>query len=287
MRPGEFASASIPNIVTFAFREIGPPSPLYIQRDDVLVFLMGSILAGDIVTVNGRLLLPTKPAQIISIQQAFTVPQNAETLFSIPLAEGYLLSVTAQSSSTDQRGTTFVRCFINRGVLGTTSKNAGMVLFADSPTSRQPVGWPNGRQIDSGEGPGRLFAFLGTTPAAGADWSVSVPGVQRWRVMCFNAVLTTGVAVPVRSVQLVLTDGANRYFTGPPSATIPASTTNQVSGSALAVSSTVVATDIALPIPAGLILPQSHVISVLTANLAAADQWSAIVIFVEQWPLMN
>ncbi len=283
MRPGEFTSASVPNVVTFAFKKIGPPSPLYIQRDDVLAVQIISLDGGESVTINARLLLPTEPAQIIAIQQVFAATQNAVKVFSIPLAEGYLLSVTAQSAQSDFRGVTYVKAFINRGPLSTLTANSYRVLFSDCPTSSSPVGWPDGRSISAGEGPGKYVAVAATLPAAGADWSVAVPALSQWQPICFNAVLVTGVAAPVRSVQVVITTGVNRYFTGPPSATIAASLTTQVSGSSLALASTVIATDVSVPIPPNLIMQAGHVFSVVTVGLAAADQWSAIFVMFQQW----
>ena len=54
-----YEAGSMPNIVTFGFERVTPPSPLYIQRDDLVVIRAATSLAGgDTVTVTARLLLP-------------------------------------------------------------------------------------------------------------------------------------------------------------------------------------------------------------------------------------
>src|SRR5260370_41068881 len=52
-----FKRGSFPAITTFSFTSVAPPSPLYIQRDDILAVDVISDSVTEIVTVNGRLLL--------------------------------------------------------------------------------------------------------------------------------------------------------------------------------------------------------------------------------------
>jgi hypothetical protein len=59
MQPGEYQAGSIPNVVSFGFDRIPPPSTAYIQRDDLLV-LTGTtqVSGGDVLTLTARLLVP-------------------------------------------------------------------------------------------------------------------------------------------------------------------------------------------------------------------------------------
>jgi hypothetical protein len=59
MQPGEFVSASIPNVVTFGFERVPPPSTVYVQRDDLLLLTgITQVSGGDVLTITARLLLP-------------------------------------------------------------------------------------------------------------------------------------------------------------------------------------------------------------------------------------
>src|SRR5260370_7366021 len=71
MQPGEFVGAALPNIVTFGLDRVAPPSPTYIQRDDVLAFWITSSVV-ETITFNWRQLLAPFPRG----GQPFTGPQQ-------------------------------------------------------------------------------------------------------------------------------------------------------------------------------------------------------------------
>lgn len=306
MKPDEFASGSIPNVVSFAFQNIGPPSPLYIQRDDVLV-VEGISAIADSLNVVARLLLATPPipgqpdtqlppgakitgmvggTPIVTIGPTFKIPaNNTAALVTIPLAEGYLLSlaVAAVTGSTI-RGQTFVRAWIARGPASVTNPNAGLLLTADYVVKGQPTTWPGGRVISSVEGPGNLAVETVANPAAGADWSLAITTQQRWRIAALNAQLLTSAAAGNRTVRLQLKDsGAVVFYQSAPSANIPASTTAQVSAGPGQVTSTVDATTINVTLPGTPYLTQTMTLAVSTLGLLAGDQWSAIRVATEEW----
>jgi hypothetical protein len=183
MRPNEFVSGSVPNIVSFGFDNIGPPSPLYIQRDDRLAMQAVSSLTNEVVTFNARLLLPRGPmagqpesgppdaATLAAAKLGFIQPLSdvitfgnvigAATITLLrDLSEGYLLSVTASNKFSNQRGQTYARAWINRGPVGTNPSNSFLPLFCDYPVAFGQVGWPGGRLQAGVEGPGMLNAQL-------------------------------------------------------------------------------------------------------------------------------
>src|SRR5712691_5868344 len=134
-----FRSNTVPNVTTFQFQNVAPPSSLYIQRDDLLVVEVADFSGPHTVQVQGRVLLaplpqspqpgtpvdpnapPSSPRSNVIEPFTGTVATLAggpvSTLLTLPLAEGYLLSVTVveTSQSTAQRGLVFVRAWINRG----------------------------------------------------------------------------------------------------------------------------------------------------------------------------
>jgi hypothetical protein len=123
------------------------------------------------------------------------------------------------------------------------------------------------------------------TPAAGADWSTTVPGQGSWLVQAFVATLTNAVAAANRFPAVSLTDGNSEYFRAPLSAAVIASTVLNASGAIgflpAAVNVTLGPSAVGLP---QIILPPGSVFRVVTTNLQAADQWSAIALYVFEMP---
>ena len=267
--------------VTFGLEKIGPPSTLYIGRDDQLVMGVIVVNLGDGVIFNYRLM---NTAGIILAGQFTVTPTAAGALTLLPqvLSEGYLLSLTARASGTQQRGLTFARVWINRG--NPNNANASRTLFADYCTISAPVGWPDGRYIYPTEGPGALQVIHPANPAAGTDWSQGVTNNQRWKVRSLNATLTTSATVANRQPQIILTDTAGDVlFTGVPNANIPATTVAAVTASPVSSPGNLIATDITVPLPGDTVLPATFFIKSLTVGIQVADQWSNIFILVESW----
>lgn len=304
-----FKSAALPNQVTFGFNQIGPPSPLYVQRDDVLV-CNAIALAGDTVTFNIRLLqvpfpqgaqpaksgadpaagLVTLPAQIVSGQVVISLPTPGTFTqkFQI-LSEGYLLGVTALDSGTVvSRGATFARAWLSRGTAPGQTQ-AFQLLFADYVTVNSPIGWPGARTLYPTDGSGNIKEYTVANPAAGADWTVQFGPTARERIISANAQLLTSAAVANRIVRAQLLDGAgNLVYQGPPNQVIAAGVTAQVSISPATNQATTDTTSVGIPLPPGPHLTNQTGASVaslktVTLNLQAGDQWSNIRVLVEEW----
>jgi hypothetical protein len=306
MRPGEFLAGSIPNTTAFNTTSVGPPSSLYIQRDDVLVVQASSSSASEVVTINGRLLLANMPrggqpdnaaidpniaaaaSTSVIVPIAMTIRPGATrtvTTQTFQLAEGYLLSLGSLAAIAITRGQTFVRAFISRG--GSALIQPSQLLFADYVTTQIGAAYPNGRVTAPIEGPGFVYLFAGTNPGAGANWSVSVPANARWRVRSIGALLTTSATVINRQVGLHIAVGGNIVFTGAASVAIPANTPAVVTAVALNPFAPLDTTRIYLPLPPDLYLTGAsglvQTISSEATNLQAGDQWSSINLLVEEW----
>lgn len=61
------------------------------------------------------------------------------------------------------------------------------------------------------------------SPAAGSDWSITVPGGHVWTPRAVFGQLATSAVVATRSVRLTLTDGVRTFLSTPPTATQAAS----------------------------------------------------------------
>jgi hypothetical protein len=305
LKDGEFKSNSLPAVVSFGFDRVGPPSSLYVQRDDVLV-LQAASSSVENVTFNIRFLQgpiaqggqpsdasPKNPTGAINsrgIVEPITkvvgisaAQLNAIQTQAIVLGEGYLLSVGAIGFVQNARGTTFARAFLLRGSSTASPLGVFQPLFADYVTTTAPAGWPSGRFIHPSEGPGFMHRINQANPGAGLDFSFQATAGQRWRVQSLVASLTTSAAVANRQVHALVQDsGGTTYWNESALAVQAAGTTVVYSfGPGLTPQTTTDGVQI-VGLPSNLILAQTDLIKTATTNIQAGDQWSLINMSVEQ-----
>lgn len=301
-----FISASQANVVSFGFHGIDPPSPLYIQRDDVLVLEVQANLPITI-SINGRLLLAPAPRggqpQPVATEGKSVVPldvaaviQPFQTAFRytsvvgatqqliLPLWEGYLLSVSVTDGGSSQRGVTFVRAFIARQPTTPLAPFPVYPLFSDYTTQNHVIGWPGGRTVYPTEGPGQLAISTLGNPAAGADFLFTVPLNFRDRIQSFTATLTTSANVANRIIRSRTIAGTGQLtWQGQPSAAVVASSTVIVSAANGQYTGTTDPATVNLSLPSPCFLRSGDQFGVNTTGIQVGDQWSNIVVELEQW----
>jgi hypothetical protein len=303
---GEFILAAPPNVVSFGLQEIGPPSSLYIQRDDKLFINAFTYLPDQTVRIIARLLLAAppvvgqpattdstsasasvyKPASnpIIVIERELPVTALVYTPLLIPLAEGYLLSVGVFAPSTQLRGDTFVRGYIQRAQGVLALPDHALPLFADFVTKFDMAGWPWGRSINPAEGPGHLISSHQAAPAAGADWSVVGSSFGRWKCHTVSSALTTAAGGGNRSVTAEIRDAAGNILYKSDAITTQAGGTTRRYTFATGVTMPAVSSlAYLLPLHHEGWLPFGSILFCVTDGLAAGDQWSTVNAMVEQW----
>lgn len=303
-----FTQGAIPNLVQFRFQKVDPPSALYIQRDDVLVFEGASQSANDVVTITARLLLPfaqapgqpdappaagvaggpiVGPGYVTVIQRQLALTASL-TLFSlpIPLTEGYLLSAAANSANAAERGQTFVRAWVNRAAVVLISPSAPFYLFSDYVTQSQQASWPSGRLVPPTDGDGFISTYAVGNPAAGSDLSFTAHSPGRVRLATFTAKLVTSATVANRFPSFQVIDSSTDVlFTVQDTVAVPASTTVTYS---LAPGGTNVRGGgapifVTMPLPSPFIGVPTLSVKSVTQGIAAGDQWSAIFAGTEEW----
>lgn len=128
----------------------------------------------------------------------------------------------------------------------------------------------------SGEAPWRRSRIVQgvASPAAGADWSQTVPASHLWQLLTVTATLTTSAVAGNRQARLALGDGTNPFAV----LTAPAV---QAASLAHVYTWAVGMTPLALGLQQLQALPpialgNGWTISVSTLALDAGDQWSAI-----------
>jgi hypothetical protein len=266
---------------------VDPPMPLYIRKDEILQLKVWNSVSGATVTISWKMLMAD--GQVIDSSYTKT-PTSARAVntYSFPMEEGYLLTVIVTGGgSTLIRGQLFAQVQTGRG---NTSgmQTATALLLQDYVTTTLCAAWPTGAIRSSVEGPGRIFSASVTNPAAGADWSVSVPSGARWQVRQVAATLTTSASAGNRVPRLTFTDNANNVGSCPMQSLSSTSFTyNLVWGQGYPnVAANVVAavqTAVWEAIPLTLSLLSGDTMGPSTAGLLVGDQWSAITYLVEEW----
>lgn len=302
----DYKPAGPANDVTFALHAVAPPSPLYIQRDDQLVLEGVTVNANDSIIITVRQLLaapqypgasaynaaqatPVNPGSypIVTTQQTMQIPaQNTLAFVTIPLVEGYLLSVSLSLGITGatQRGATFARCWINRGKSQSFQPNAALMLIADYPTSQHSVSWPYGRVLYPTEGPGAMAQLQQAAPAAGLDWTFTVATFNRLRLQSLLVQLQTAVAAATRIPRIQIKDPAGTLiWQAAPQQGVPASQTVQVAAGSILVNSVVDTTTLNLPLPSPCILEGGSTIGTSTLAIQGADQYGITKLNGELW----
>jgi hypothetical protein len=136
--------------------------------------------------------------------------------------------------------------------------------------------------------PGTAGVVTVPNPAAGADFTVNVPGSEQWRIVSLFAILTTSAGVANRWVRFQITDGANQYFETVLSNVIVANTAARISA---AIGAQQITSSAPLqPWTTYLLdewIPPSGVFRSSIGNVDVADQWSSVALYVEKLRVTN
>lgn len=209
------------------------------------------------------------------------------TVREFSVGVGYLLNVAVFAvSGGPSIGQTFAKIEVIRGQ-GASARVLGVVV-ADYLTANQPVAWPGSPIRNSLESDGFVRSFTGTDPAAGNDWSETVPTGARWELIAVRAALNTNATVINRYAHLRLNaNGATLGIYGA-SAALPASTGVKFNwGAGLPTQAPNPSGEGMLPFPMGLRAMGAYVIASYTGNLQAGDDWDAPIVTVREWLEVN
>lgn len=130
-------------------------------------------------------------------------------------------------------------------------------------------------------------------PAAGTEWTYTVPAGQTLSVETLQFSLTTGVTVANRTVQVIIDDGTNELWRWVSPTVQAASTTVEYVGAQSSVEYAAVRNNVeAFELP-NLVLSPGYRIRTVTVNIQATDQYTAqrltqliasSVTSVQRWP---
>lgn len=238
---------------------------------------------------NGTTVEVNPPAQnTVSNATLIIEPVLLDDTDGLELGNGWLLGVDFNFwRSQPKRGQVFLEAEINRGAWNI---HQGMTLIKQYLEPSGHLSWPYGN-IASGkaDGKGWIQMFLVANPSAGADWTATVPTNARWRINSFRAQLTASASAANRVFSILADDGGSNLQWSLLSATAQTASQTVVyegwPGCAPRNITPAAGTTLyqVFDMPNNLELSEGCRLRAVTAALNGSDQWSAIVIGVEEW----
>lgn len=266
--------------VRFLSRAVQPPSYVYVDPNDDLTVACATSQTNETVTVSYRLL--RADGELVLGQFTLSPPNTrAVATHTESLAEGFLLSVSCKAAVATTRGQTFVRVFLSDPALG--AGQPSYMLMADYITTQLAPAHPNGRVLAPSEGPGWTHQFVATPAGAGLQWTFAVPTNARLQLRTIFAILSTDATVGNRTVRLDARIAGGTAFAATATAVQAPSLTVSYTYSPLATLVPLLPALGYVPLPPGITQLGGDIIEDVTALVGAADRWTAVGIFVEEW----
>lgn len=160
------------------------------------------------------------------------------------------------------------------------------VLTSGYVTALSGPSWPNGKIEESTSGRGKTTVITGTDQDAGNEISEAVPSNVLWLLRGLRLRLTTDLNSGTRVVHVVLGDGTNTF------ADIIINKTQSLNNSRdytfLGVGDSLdqqEADDLWGSWPNNILLPAGFTIATDTTSFKVGDNWTAPLLYVEQWIL--
>lgn len=238
--------------------------------------------AGVVLTISGRRFDATSGISEFAHRLVPTTNRVATT-FDVPLGEGWLLGLAIRvSAGTPLDGQTFVVAEIGAGQGG--SFNALDVLIMDSVSAAKRAAWPGSPLRGPLDSAGAIRSIAGTTPAAGAEISETVPTGARWELLSIYVLLTTSATVINRNPMLIVDDGANSYYRMQQNANETASQAwSNVWAAGVPVWANAGQPGQVAGLPIGLRMTAGQRFRSLTSGIQVGDQYSALQYLVREW----
>jgi hypothetical protein len=277
----DFQVRSATSLYQFLTKGVPPPCPCYVGVDDVLQVSLVWLIATTNALVNVRIL--RADGEIIPLSFVVQgIGAGGRAIQRFQLVEGFLLSCAAtQTALGGITSQAYCTVALVRAPFDIVAQYE--VLVTGNLSRIVPISYPQSPNQRETDGPGQPRSILIATPAAGADFTQTVPSSTRWRIVSLSATLTTAVAVANRNVDLVIDDGANVFAEISSGFSQVASLVNDYTWMDGGVAQAAFDNIVALPLPSQMFLPPTFRIRSETTGIQPADQWSAITMLVQQW----
>jgi hypothetical protein len=204
--PGDPGTGGTGAILKLQPRGASPPVSSYVTGNQFLSVTMWNADPGITVTVNALLLLQDG-AVSNNTWQFLPTSTRSKNIFAVPLTECFLISLAVLGAASGFHNRTFVSVRLQLGALNASAIE--QVLVEGYIGQTKFMSWPPGQHEDAAAGPGAIVSVTGTTPAAGAEISETVPTDAVWRLKTFIFKLTASATVASRVTHFVIDDGVN------------------------------------------------------------------------------
>ncbi len=279
--PESFHVANPPTLVKFNTESPSPAFPKYIGVDDsIFIQVIQTAFAGQI-QVNVRILRPDNTVLSMPFQ-VFATSINTVVNFTFPLVEGWLLSCAVEVPGNLLPATNY---FATVSIVRNPKGVAGQydLLCSGYLNQNLPIGYPQSIPMHPRDGQGALRSTQIATPAAGVDFTFTLPAITRMRIIAVSGLLTTAVAVANRLPSLILDDGANILAAIPSGNTEVASLAAQYTWADSCQQVAAFDNKVIAPLPGQTYLQAGFRIRSTTTGIQAADTWTNIFFLSQVW----
>lgn len=267
--------------ITFRRFRVQPPTVFYVTLDDVLELNVWTPNATSTVQVSLR--MQTPEGVIVPRFETHVVTATTGTTPATKRyvnCEGFLLSASIFSNA--PRGQCFVMLRIRRG-LGSQDVTAGDIIVQGYPGVSGGIAFPTSPNASPLDGRGLMRSVTVANPAAGAEFSQAVPAGVHWILRSVKAVLTSSAVAGNRVARLKIADGAANVLI------LSSANVNQAASLAFTFNwfngafPSAAGPTVEVGIPGDLRLLPTWTIGTLTTLIDVGDQYSAIVLGVEEF----
>lgn len=145
------------------------------------------------------------------------------------------------------------------------------------------IGYPDTQRARAVDGRGTFRSVANAAPAAGADFTATVPTNARWSLQSVAFALTTSATVGNRTPLLTIDDGVNILWQAGNNAAVAASITATFYAGAGVQIGTVQANVFQIALPEPMVLAAGFRVRSITGGIVAGDQYSQQFLNVEEW----
>lgn len=254
---------------------------VYVTQDDIIVAKVWSPGATSAVNVSIRMQMPDGRIVASFYQYSFSTVGGTPAQQVVDQNEGFVLSATVETPGAPS-GQCYVQLQIVRG-RGTGDQCAGQLLCAGYPGAGFAIGFPQTPATTPLAGLGQSVTSTVANPAAGADWSYTVPAGISETLISVRAVLTTGGAALTAPVILRISSPTGQIILDAAALSAQGAGATVTYVWSAGAQSTSSANFQQMSLPTGLRLMPGSTIQTISAGIVAADQWSAITISYTQF----
>jgi hypothetical protein len=266
--------------VAFRTLDVLPPAAYYVAMDDQVVLDVYTDHANASFQLVVRVLNPQGSIQVETVTLNNFQAGLVTLTGNLTGMEGYLLSACLSAPGL-AAGEAYCRVRLVRNPLLSTSVTTAM-LIAGYVSDKYLQSYPGTPTRGPLEGPGKITT-VSAAPAAGADWTVTCPIGERWKVLgaFFYLVTSATVATRVPVLRNFDASGHTTAFYGPPSGQAASLTVQYAFTPGGAGVSDPPFMNIGGPVE--LWIENGGQFGTFTENLQPADQFTYVNVQVERW----